>query len=121
MKIDLKVKKTESEWQRAIEKFALAAVPKWFEWLGWVLILGVLTFVARETNSVAVKIILGISGGLFFLYFSNVFYRFEWENIPFVRSRAVARIVSIALAGGIGVGLWFLFERVIDVLGERGT
>jgi len=121
MKIDLKVKKSEAEWQRTIDRFALAATPKWFEWLGWVLILGALTFLAKKADSLAIHIILGISGGLFVLYFFNFFYQFEFKNIPFIKSPSVARIVSIALAGAIGIGLWLLFKAVIGVLGETGT
>ena len=121
MKIDLKEKKSEAEWQRTVDRFALAATPKWFEWLGWVLILGALTFLEKKVDSVALHILLGISGGLFVLYFFNFFYQFEFENIPFIKSPAVARIVSIVLAGAIGTGLWFLFRAVIDVLGETGT
>jgi len=44
MKIDLKTKKTEAGWQKAVDDFWLKATPKWFEWLSWVLILGVFTF-----------------------------------------------------------------------------
>jgi len=73
MKIDLKAKKSEAEWQHMIDKFALAVTPKWFEWLGWVLILGALTFLGKKADSIAINVILGISGGLFVLYFFNFF------------------------------------------------
>jgi hypothetical protein len=47
MKIDFNTKKTEADWQRVFDDFCIKATPKWFEWLGWVLILGALTFLTE--------------------------------------------------------------------------
>jgi CHASE3 domain sensor protein len=44
MKINLKAKKTETEWQKTLDNFWMKAAPQWFEWLGWILILGAITF-----------------------------------------------------------------------------
>ena len=39
VEVDLSVKKTEPEWQAEIDAFVLAAAPKVYEWLRWVITL----------------------------------------------------------------------------------
>jgi len=51
MKIDFRTKKTEAGWQKVLDNFWMKATPKWFEWLGWVIILGAFTFLSKTQEN----------------------------------------------------------------------
>ena len=113
MKIDFKTKKTEAEWQRAIDRFWLALTPRWFEWLSWITILGVITFLAEKTNSSAMNLIKIISYIALFMYFQSFFFKFELENIPGIQSAGIARLISLLISGSLAVGVWLLLQFAI--------
>lgn len=122
MKIDFDAKDTEAGWQARLDKFWLAATPQWFDWVGWLLIMGALTFVSQETLNIAVKIIVAISYGLLLMYFGSYFYQFEFINLPFVkRYPKVARVTSLAISGLLFLGTYFLIRFSIADFASTGS
>ena len=119
--VNLKAQKSEAEWQKTIDKFALSATKRWFDWLGWVLILGAFTYLQKATGHIAVTIILSISGALFVLHFASFFYQWEFKNFPFIKSETLARFISYFLSGMLGMGLYWLLTTVVQLLGEKGA
>lgn len=85
MKIDFEHKNSESEWQNKVDKLWLSAAPKWFEWVGWLLIMSVLSYVEQTTSNVAVSIIYLISFLLLWMYFQSFFFQFEFLNLPYFK------------------------------------
>lgn len=56
MQINLKEEKTEQEWQKTFDEFWLKFTPKWFEWLGWLLIIGALNYITELSDSVILQL-----------------------------------------------------------------
>ena len=61
IEIDLRRRETEAGWNRVIDTFALEATPKWFEWLGWVLVIAAFQYLADQSGSQAIHLIVGLS------------------------------------------------------------
>lgn len=113
--IDLSARKTEAGWQETIDAFVLAATPKLFEWLGWVLTLGALRFVANKTQSIAVLVAPGITNGLLILYFYSYFYQFTFTHQA-LRNRRTAQAVSLALSGALGGFTWYFVTELVNAV-----
>ncbi len=106
VEIDLRHRETEAGWQHVIDAFALAAVPKWFEWLGWVLVLSAFQFVANESAHPAARVIPRVCGALLFLYFNAFFFRLHFKGWPGITSPRVERTVSIVVSGALSAACW---------------
>ncbi len=63
-KITLSAQKSEAKWQTTLDTFFLAATPKVYEWLRWVIILAALSYVQRKCNSTAITVLLGVTYAL---------------------------------------------------------
>ena len=72
-KINFQSKKTEFEWQQAFDNFWLDFTPKWFNWLGWVLIIGAIIYLCEKSNSIYLNITKFISFFALFFYFQGFF------------------------------------------------
>ena len=121
MKIDFKTEKSEAEWQQAVDRFWLAVAPKWFGWLGWVLILAAITFAAEKTDNLAIRVIKGFSYVSFFMYFQSLFYQFEFENLPRIRNPKLARFISLAVSALLGYGVWLMLHSAVEKLKTAGA
>lgn len=118
-KVDLKAEKTETEWQKVLERFWKKATPRWFEWLEWVLILGVLTFAAEQTGSLILSIVSGFSFVALFFYLQGVFYSFELYGLPWVKAERTRRALSLIASGLLSYALWlFLIRLVAEIQGK---
>ncbi len=82
-KIDLQTKKTEFEWQQVFDRFWLDFTPKWFNWLGWILIIGAITYLSEKTDNVYLNITKFISAFALFFYFQGFFYSFDQRQLEF--------------------------------------
>ena len=118
MEINLKPSDTEQENIERFDQFILAVTPKWFNWIGWLLILGALFVLKEKADSFVVNIISGISVGLITAYFMCYFYKFTFKNIPFIKSKAKVRLASLLVSGALSLMFLLLFQAVVDVLGK---
>jgi len=114
MKVDLNAKKTEAEWQRRIDDFWKQATPVWFQWLEWLFILGVIAYLAKETQSAVLKLVSSVSYAVLFLYLQALFFSLEFHGFPLVKSERVGRIVSLVLSAVLSVTFWLLLTRVVS-------
>ena len=109
MKIDFDHKDSEAGWQKQVDKFWLSVTPKWFEWIGWLLIIGALSYVEQTTSNIAVKIIYIISFLFLWMYFQSFFFQFEFVNLPFFKThQKTARLISLIISGVLGIGVYSL-------------
>lgn len=120
IQVDLKAKKSEHEWQSTLDKFWLLATPKWFTWIGWVIVLGILKYVNQRTENIAISIVHGASYIFFIMYFIAFFYQFSFINVPFIKSKKLSIFISILLSGSLGFGVLVLLHSIIDELAKSG-
>lgn len=118
MQLDFKDKKTEGDWHETFKRFWLAVTPKWFEWLGWVLILGVIKYATEKYNSLPLNIINSLSFSFFFMYFLY-FIDIEFDGLPFIKSRKLRIMISSLLSGVISFGVWLLLYTVIKEIAGK--
>ena len=108
MNIDFNTKKTESEWQTSIDKFWKYVTPLWFEILEWVLILGVISYLANQTRNMTLRIVSSISYVFIFFYIQSLFYTIDFKGFPLVKTNRGQRILSIILSGITSFLVWIL-------------
>ena len=119
MKIDFNTKKTEADWQRVFDDFCIKATPKWFEWLGWVLILGALTFLTELTQNTILSITSWFSYFALFLYLQSFFFSLDFHGLPFVKSEKIRRLMSLLISGILALCVWlFLIKLVSEISGK---
>jgi hypothetical protein len=114
MKIDFNVKKTEWKWQETIDNFWRIATPIWFDWLQWVLVLGVIGYLAQQTRSIALYITYAFSYGALFSYLLAIFYSFEFKGFPIMKSKRAHRLSSFILSGILSLTVWILLTSLIS-------
>ena len=114
--INFSAEKTEYEWQVTSDAFFLAATPKLYEWLRWVITLAAISFVQQKSHSTAISVLLGLTYGLTFSYFMAFFYQFKFTGIPVLKTPRTARLVSIILSGLLGIATWYLIRESVNVI-----
>lgn len=119
MKIDLNTRKTEAEWQKAFDAFWMKATPKWFEWLRWLLIVGVFTILSKTQENRIIKYVLGISYVALFFYFQGFFFSVEFHGLPFVKSEKARRTISLILSAVLLACTGFFLSEVISQIISR--
>jgi hypothetical protein len=117
-KIDLSAAKTETEIQKAQDKFFLKVTPLWFDWIKWVIIIGVIQVVADKTQDISIHLILGLSYLFLMLYMVAFFYQIEFHGIPLIKSEGKRRIVSGILSGLLSMGVFYLLNHLANQLNQ---
>jgi len=119
MKIDFKTKKTEAGWQEALDNFWMKATPKWFEWLGWIIILGAFTYLSKIQENMVIKVALGISYIALFFYLQSFFFSVEFHGLPFVKSEKTRRVISLFLSALLSFGTWLFLRKVVSQISGK--
>jgi hypothetical protein len=116
MEIEINTRKTELEWQKSIDRFWISFAQKWFEWMGWILILGALHYATIKVSTPGIKQIYYFSYVVFFLYFQSFFYQFEIKFSSPNISKKKIRVISLLLSGSIGTVVYLILSQVISAL-----
>jgi hypothetical protein len=116
IEIDLRRRETEAGWNHVIDTFALEATPKWFEWLGWVLVIAAFQYLADQSGSQAIHLIVGLSVVLLWLYFNAFFFQLRFKGLPLVRSVSVESAMSIVISGLLAASCFFAAKWAARVL-----
>ena len=119
MKINFNAQKTEAGWQKAVDDFWLKATPKWFEWLSWVLILGVFTFLDKNYESSVISAVFMISYVSLFFYFLAFFFSIEFHGVPFVKSDQGKRLISLLLSGILSYSVWLFLTKIVSAISGK--
>jgi len=119
MKINLKAQKTEAGWQKAVDDFWLKATPKLFEWLSWVLILGVFTFLDKNYKIPIIFAVVIISYLSLFFYLQAFFFSIEFHGAPFVKSDQGRRLISLLLSGILSYSVWLFLTKIVYVISGK--
>ena len=117
--VDFERKDTEAGWIRTIDNFAFKATPLWFNWLSWILLMGVFQYFLEKSQHILAKIVLGIivfiSATLLWCYFNAVFFRLEFRGFPFITKPKYIRIASFILSGIMAFGSWTLALALVEI------
>ena len=117
--INFQARKTEHEWQKSVDLFWLKYIPKWYEFLNWIALLGIFSFLSdliKDWKITSLYIISNI--GLFF-YLQSYFFNIKIEGIPFVKKKRSKRIVSVIIGGLISLGVYLLIENIIPKISGK--
>jgi hypothetical protein len=90
--INLAAQKTEDEWAYAAQGFYETFTPLWFQWIGWTIALGGISFLAEKTASFPLKLIESISYFLLSFYFAYYFASFRIEPYHSWANRKISKI-----------------------------
>ena len=118
-KINFNAKKTEYEWQQTIDKFSLKFVPKWFDFLNWIVLLGIFNFLAEYTHDWKLKIIYLISVAGLLMFLQSYFFNIRFDGLPFIKSERAKRSISIIIGGIISTGVFILLSKIIPLISEK--
>ena len=119
IELDLRQRETEAGWQRLIDSFALEATPKWFEWLGWVLVLAAFEYVAHRSGHPLAWLAPAICVLMLWLYFNAFFFRLHFKRWPGIKSQRAERAVSVVLSGLLSAVSWFGATTIARILAEQ--
>jgi hypothetical protein len=117
--IDLKARKSETEWQQILDVFWKKATPQWFDWLEWILILAVIDYVAQRTHSVVLKFVSGLSYSALFFYLQSFFFSLKFKGLPLVKSDNARRLVSLSISALLTMVVWLFFRSLLAQLRGR--
>ena len=106
IEIDFAHKATEAQWQQILDEFGAKAAPVWFNWLGWVLLLGAQVYLVKQVHSLLLAFTIVISVGLLYLHFHSFFYRLDFKNVPVVGRRLNKRALSLMISGVVAFASW---------------
>lgn len=115
--IDLAAKKTEDGWSYAIQGFFERFTPLWFQWVGWVIALGGVSYLADISGSLILKLIEFISYWLLSFYYA--YYLGSLRIEPFhswaiSRSSKFKRSMALLPFFILGMLLWLGTKGIID-------
>ena len=114
--VNFQTRKTEEGWGNSVDNFYLKAVPLWFNWLEWVLILGAIKLIAVRTNDSIVNFVYSISIWLMGFYLFAFFYHYDFHGIPKIKSENWRRFFSAVITLAITFGVYHLFISLVEKL-----
>jgi hypothetical protein len=114
MKVNLKARKTEIHWQEAIDDFWKKFTPAWFDWIQWIPTLGVITYLAKQTQSFALAVLTTVSYFALFFYLQSIFFAIEFKGFPKIKSKRLQRLLSLILSGILSIAVWLLLSSVLS-------
>jgi hypothetical protein len=119
--IDYKTKLKDKVLSYGSNRFIFYFTPVWFQWLGWAIILGSLSYLEKNADVFALTFIIGFSYVLLFLYMIKYFEQWEWEKYLPIKSPTFSLIFSSLLSSVIGFSLWMLLASIINALEQTGA
>jgi hypothetical protein len=112
-KVDFGAKKTEAGWNEWMDRIVLSNVPKWFEFIGWLFLLGAMSFIAATTNNIYVRILYGVSYIFLTLYLLRYFLNIDFTGFSFIKSVKIQLFLSMFLSAILATGSYLLIKLII--------
>jgi hypothetical protein len=114
-KITLNINKTDAEWFIWLDKTAIKYVPKWYTFLNWVILLGLLNYLSESSNDWRLKSLYFASLVGMFWYLQGYFYSLEFDGIPFIKKERTKRIISFFMSGLLATSTFWFLQTVIPL------
>lgn len=116
MKIDIDLKDTEQGWFKRFDKFYLKFVPNWFNWLGWLLILGAFQYILELTKSRIISFIYITTLLLLFRYFAAIFWGIECTGAVFNKYKKLKNVLEIIFAIITTYAFWYTSLHIAKII-----
>jgi hypothetical protein len=113
--IDFTTKKTELGWIQLLDRTAINYVPKWFNFLNWVVILGLLNYLSSTSNDWKVKLIYALSMIGLFIYLQGYFYSIKFIGFPVIRNEKFKVLISSFISGIFLYMAYYFIDGVIPI------
>lgn len=118
------IEKTESEWRKTIgiDHFYLSWTPKWFQFVEWLIILGVLEYTRRETKSILITLLYFFSILMLQSFISTVADQIPFYKVmpkKYIKDGKHARRLSILISILVLIPIIFLLMEVITLLSNN--
>jgi hypothetical protein len=113
MKINFKARKTELQWQEDFDNFWVGAMPLWFDWLQWIIVLGVVSFLAQQSRNIVLLITYTFSYIALFFYLQGIFFTIEFKGFPLMKSKRLQKVISIVISGILSFSIWYFLTNLI--------
>lgn len=104
----------ESTFLNSLDRFFLAATPKVFEWLRWVITLAAIGYVQKKTESAAVTVVFVIAGTMLLGYFVAFAFRYRLAEPPEPKFRRTAYWITLVCSMLFGMALLVLALHSVD-------
>lgn len=118
--IDFSKRNTESKWVDIVDNFSLKIAPIWFNYLSWILIIGVFQYLSEGQSLQQQKNIINFikitSIALLWLYTWAIFYKVEFVNFPLIKNKKIEIIISVLISGGFAYGSFRLSTILVDIV-----
>lgn len=114
--IDFSAKRPEAAWQVWLDRLYLAALPVWFDWLKWIMMLAALKVIAVKSGSPTVGWLVIFSSLLMLLYFIAFFGRIRIRGLSFIGSERKQFLVSVILSGLFSLGAYWCAMSLADAV-----
>ncbi len=117
--IDFRHQTSEEGWQLISTRFWFALVPKWFQCLSWVGLIGGLQYLYDKNHNTILGIV--ISASLIFLwwYFFSFFSRVEFRGFLGVKSTRVTFFLSNLLSTFMAYSLYWFAQKAVEILKNK--
>lgn len=117
--INFGAQKTEHEWQQAMDRFYLKYIPKWFDFLNWIVLLGIFHFLAEYTQDWKLKLIYTISIIGLWMFLQSYFFNIHLEGLPLMKNDRAKRLFSLIIGGIISTGVIILLNNIIPKISGK--
>lgn len=114
--VDFCAKRPEAAWQVWLDRLYLTAVPVWFDWLKWIMMLAALKVIAVKSGSHAVGMLLAFSSLLMLFYFIAFFGRIRIRGLSFIGSERRQFLVSLIVSGLLSLGAYWCAISLADAV-----
>jgi hypothetical protein len=105
--VDFSGDRPEAAWQVWVDRLCLNAVPVWFDWLKWVMMLAALKVIAVKSGSPMVGMLQLFSSVLMYFYFLSFVMRFRIKGLSLIGSEKGHFIVSLILSFLLSSGIYW--------------
>lgn len=112
MDVDTEPRKTEGDWARSFDAFSLKVVPLWFDWLGWLLVLAAIRYLAETTGSRVINLLYLVSFAGLFNYSIAILTPPAGILRAYRHRRWLVNLV-ILVSFSVVIGIWFLLRHLI--------
>jgi len=96
-----------------MDKFWIKFVPKWFDFLNWIVLLGIFHFLAEYTKNWTLKVIYAVSMIGLWMYVQSHLFNIHFEGIPFIKSERTEWLISLIIAAVVPLVVFILLSNIV--------
>ena len=118
VKVDFSLRDSELGWMRRVDRYAMIIVPAWFNFIGWLALVGGLEFLHRKSDSKILAVIVALSVFAIWRYLLAVFARVEFVGLAPKASPMRQFLISEGICAVFTLGGWVIVQRAVDLIAK---